>query len=155
MKKAIVFLLAAAMLMLCGCKEALRDDLDAGDVASAVSEVIPGLTEMRESYLKGAMKLDTALFASYSVNINASGTSIDEYGVFKAVSQEGVKDVMKAAEDYLQQRKDNWMPEYMPEERPKLDCARVRSFGLYVVYVIAFDDVRDAAFASAEAALKK
>ncbi|MCR4772101.1 MAG: DUF4358 domain-containing protein [Oscillospiraceae bacterium] len=156
MKKTLAFLLAAAALLLCGCgAQTLRDDLDSAEVADAVGEVIPGLTGMSESYLKGAMKLDTDMFASYSVRINASGTSIDEYGVFKARSPEEVNDVIKAAEDYLQLRRDTWMPEYMPEERPKLDCASVRAFGLYAVYVIAFDDVRDAAFSAAEAALKK
>ena len=155
MKKALAVLFAAAAIVLCGCSQDLRDDLDARDVADAVDAVMPGLAEMSEAYLKGAMKLDTELFASYSVRINASGTSIDEYGVFKAATPGGTEAAVKAVEAYLQLRKDSWMPEYMPQERPKLDSASVRSFGRYVMYVIASDDVRDAAFASAEASLKK
>ena len=109
---------------------------------------------MKESYLSGPMKMDTILFADYLVKINAYGANIDEYGIFKARDEKGVADVKKEAEDYLQMRKDTWMEEYMPEEKPKLMAAEVKVCGLYVLYVIVSDEVRSPILSDFENALK-
>lgn len=157
MKHAVTFFMAVMLLLLCACgaPASYRDDVETDAVARAIDDVIPGLTAMNEAYLKGAMKLDTSLFSEFTVKLSAAGTTIDEYGVFKADSPDSVSMAAKAAEDYILFRKDTWMPEYMPEERPKLDYARVRTMGLYVVYVISGEAERDAAMDAAEAVLKK
>jgi hypothetical protein len=141
----------------CAKKEAYRDDVSMAELSAAVEEGLDasGLAAMEESYLKGAMKLDTSLFADYVVKINAYGVNIDEYGIFKAKDEDSAASVKKAAEDYLKLRRDTWMDEYMPEEKPKLDSARVEARGLYVMYAILSDAQRDRAFESFESALKK
>ena len=63
--------------------------------------------------------------------------------------------VKDAIEGYLKLRRDTWMKEYMPEEKPKLDKAEVKVYGIYVLYVIADDDVREAVYQEVETLLKK
>ena len=79
---------------------------------------------------------------------------VDEYGVFRAKDADAAKELEKQAKDYLANRLETWMDEYMPEEKPKVENAECRVFGNYVVYAILSDANRSAAFKAVEAALK-
>lgn len=158
-KRICSFLLALAALLslpACGGKAAWRSDVPVSALCQAVEKHLDGgsLAAMTESYVKGNMKMDTALFAEWTVKINAYGANIDEYGIFKAPDEAGVSAVKQAAEGYLQLRRDTWMEEYMPEEKPKLTQAAVKVCGLYVIYVIVSDDVRQPILDAFETALK-
>lgn len=159
MKRIICILLCLAALLClgaCGKKAAWRTDVPLSTLAEVVEKHLDGgsLAAMQESYLKGAMKLDPAIFADWLVKINAYGANIDEYGIFKAPDEAGVAAVKQAAEDYLKLRRDTWMEEYMPEEKPKLTQAEVKVCGLYVIYAIVSDDARGKIFTDFENALK-
>ena len=159
MKRSICILLCLAALLClgaCGKKAAWRTDVPLSTLAEAVEKHLDGgsLAAMQESYLKGAMKLDPAIFADWLVKINAYGANIDEYGIFKAPEEAGVAAVKQAAEDYLKLRRDTWMEEYMPEEKPKLTQAEVKVCGLYVIYAIVSDDARGKILTDFENALK-
>ena len=159
MKRSICILLCLAALLClgaCAKKAAWRTDVPLDKLAETVEKHLDGgsLAAMQESYLKGAMKLDPAIFADWLVKINAYGANIDEYGIFKAPDEAGVAAVKQAAEDYLKLRRDTWMEEYMPEEKPKLTQAEVKVCGLYVIYVIVSDDARGKILTDFENALK-
>ena len=159
MKRIICILLCLAALLClgaCGKKAAWRDDVPLDKLAETVEKHLDGgsLAAMQESYLKGAMKMDPSIFAEWLVKINAYGANIDEYGIFKAPDEQGVAKVKQAAEDYLKLRRDTWMEEYMPEEKPKLTQAQVKVCGLYVIYAIVSDDARGKILADFESALK-
>ena len=153
-----ILLILAALLALgaCGKKAAWRTDVPLSTLAETVEKHLDGgsLAAMQESYLKGAMKMDPSIFAEWLVKINAYGANIDEYGIFKAPDEAGVAAVKQAAEDYLKLRRDTWMEEYMPEEKPKLTQAEVKVCGLYVFYTIVSDDVRGKIQTDLENALK-
>ena len=100
------------------------------------------------------MKMDVSDYAGYTVKINAYGANIDEYGIFQAADDKQAKDVEAAVEAYLQLRLDSWMDEYMPEEKPKLSSAEVKSEGKYVMYAILGDADKTAAFEAFAGALK-
>ena len=153
-----ILLILAALLSLgaCGKKAAWRTDVPLTTLADAMEKHLDGgsLAAMQESYLKGIMKMDPAIFSEWLVKINAYGANIDEYGIFKAPDESGVAAVKQAAEDYLKLRRDSWMEEYMPEEKPKLTQAEVKVCGLYVIYAIVADDVRGPILTDCENALK-
>jgi hypothetical protein len=139
----IPIVLSALLLASCSSKNTnVRDDVAVSDIAAAVDTRLEAenFASMNESYLKGAMKLDTSLFKEYEVKINAFGANIDEYGIFKAADNTGIKDVEKAVRDYLQMRLDTWMEEYMPEEKPKLEAAETVTMGSYVMYAILSEE---------------
>ena len=79
----------------------------------------------------------------------------DKSGVFKASDASTVSEIEKRVDDYFKFRLDNWMDEYMPEEKPKLEKAARKTYGLYVVYAILDDTTRADAFDAVEAYLKK
>ena len=140
------------LLAACGEKVEYRDDVKISNLCGTVESGMDrdSLAEMNSGYLSGAMHLDPSMFADYVVKINAYGVNIDEYGIFKARSADEVADVKEAVEGYLQLRRDAWMDEYMPEEKPKLEKAEIKVCGRYVIYVIMSDEARQAAFENFE-----
>lgn len=151
-------LLLVILLGLCACGAKYVEDVPMSRFSSIIdADLVDSkeLAEMNSGYLSGAMHLDPASFASYVVKINAKGVNIDEYGVFRAPDAKSVDGVKDAVEGYLKMRRDTWMKEYMPEEKPKLDKAEVKVFGTYVLYVIASDTVREQVFKDVEKLLKK
>ena len=82
------------------------------------------------------------------------GANVDEYGIFKASSEDGVAAVEQMVQSYLSKRVETWMPEYMPEEFPKVQSAKAQVYGQYVVYCILDDSEKSAVFNAIEAALK-
>ena len=105
---------------------------------------------MTSDYILGMMDIDTSEFAEYTVKLRASGANVDEYGIFKAKSDDDVENVKETVQKYLAMRVDTWMPEYMPEEFPKMQKASVKVMGRYVVYCILDDDVKADVFTSIE-----
>lgn len=153
----ISMLLALSIFAGCGGGSAkVRDDVAVSEVSAAVLEAIGdnALVSIPDTYLAGAMKMDASLFDTYDVKINSMGANIDEYGVFKAKDASQVAAVEQAVKNYIQMRKDTWMVEYMPEERPKLDSAEVKTLGNYVMYAILSDEGKTAAFGAFEKSLK-
>lgn len=138
-----LIIISAAIMASCSSEKVkVRDDVPVSEIAAAVDNRLDSdsFASMNEGYLKGAMKLDTAMFKEYAVKINAYGANIDEYGIFRAGEGKGVKDVEDAVKGYLQMRLDTWMEEYMPEEKPKLESADVLTMGSYVMYAILSDE---------------
>ena len=100
------------------------------------------------------MKIDASSFEEFTVRINAFGANIDEYGIFKAADSSQAKEIKAAVEAYLKLRLDTWMDEYMPEEKPKLTSAEVKTKGNYIMYCILSDSDKAAAFSAFESSLK-
>ena len=155
-------LILATLCSLCACSSGKSTVEYKTDVAvSELAEQITAINDnwnfaaMNENYIAGAMKIDVSGYADYIVNINALGTNVDEFGIFKANDEGSAASVKEDAENYLKFRLDTWMDEYMPEEKPKLENAEVKVCGLYVMYAIFDDATRADAFAAFENYLKK
>lgn len=160
MKKTNIAALAAALVMtLCifaGCGVQAKN-VPVSDIAAAVDTAIgksDSLTEVDDSYIKGYMKIDASSFEEFTVRINAFGANIDEYGIFKAADSSQAKEIKAAVEAYLKLRLDTWMDEYMPEEKPKLTSAEVKTKGNYIMYCILSDSDKAVAFSVFESSLK-
>lgn len=156
MKKAFSILLAAVLLagLLCGCGGSVRNDVPVSELSDKVCAAL-GKTDMTDpgpNYVKGYMKKDAAEIGEYIILKNVMGTSIDEFGIFKAgnLSTDELKGMVG---DYLQLLLDSWM-NYQPEEKPKLDGAETKVVGDYVMYCILSDADRDTAFKAFSDALK-
>lgn len=146
-KKSIVSLLLILSLLAClaGCGKAkYKDNVSLDSLTDLFDKKLgsSSMEAMNSGYLSGAMHLDPTMFGTYVVKLNARGVNIDEYGIFKAKSEDEVEDVKDAVEGYLKLRRDTWMKEYMPEEKPKLDKASVTVCGRYVMYLIVSDELR-------------
>lgn len=142
-----------ALLGACGgpgeASGGVRDDVAVADLAAVAEAEIAdseGLIEPGEGYIVGAMKLEPSELGEYVIKISAYSTSINEYGIFKAGTDEELEALVSDLEDYLAMRNDAWMSEYLPEEYPKLQNAQVRQEGLYCFYVILNSEEANAVF---------
>lgn len=136
--------LALGLLAACG-SEAKQPEMS--EVVAAVEGVVPteGMTQLDANYLKNVFKLDESQYADCLVMTTNVGTTIDEFGIFKGADSAQAAELKTAVEEYLQFRLDSWMPEYLPEEFPKLQGAKLWAEGDYVMYAILSDDAMTAA----------
>lgn len=158
-KNTLAAVLAATMmlLLLCACGGESTKNVAVSDIAAKVDEALgkaDSLSAVDSNYVKGYMKLSEDDYAECVVKINAYGQNIDEYGIFKASDSTQAKALKESVEGYLQLRLDSWMDEYMPEEKPKLTSAEVKTDGNYIMYSILSDSDKSAAFSAFADALK-
>lgn len=158
-KRIIAVLLAAVLLALPSCKEntppSYRSDKTSMEVYTAVAVVVSPdapLAAVDTDYIRYRMMLDTTIMEDYAIYMQNTGTSLDEIGVIKAVSDDTAA-VEKAVKDYLTQRNEEWTGMYLVEEYPKLRDAEYRIFGRYVVYGILSAEDKTALFDAAACTL--
>ena len=149
MKKRIALLLALAMclaaLAACGTDSGAADPgFEAVAEAVKAAAGTDGMAEQSVDYIANMFKLDSGSYADALVMIANMGTTIDEYGIFHGSDAAQTEALQTAVNDYLQLRLDAWMPEYMPEEFPKLQNAKVWTEGNYVFYAILGEDAKTA-----------
>ena len=156
LKKLISLLLigtfACALLVSCG--DGAEKEVPVDDLVAAVEQAL-GKTDMvdpGEGYVKGYMKHTAEEIGDYAIRKTVVGTSIDEFGVFRAGTMTTAQ-LKVMLEDYFKLLQDAWM-NYQPEEKPKLDGAQVTVQGSYVLFTILGDSDRDAAVSAFKAALK-
>ena len=150
------FLLCAFLFAACA-GESAEPKVSFDEMVSAVSAAADGdrtMIAVDTNYIKGSMKIDVDEFESYIVCINAYGANIDEYGIFKTSDAKRAKELGKTLDEYFKFRDDIWMPEYMPDEYPKLQNAEYMIRGNHVMYAILSEDVKSAAFKAFEDCFK-
>lgn len=152
-------MIAPAALASCGAESvSYASDIAVSQLITAADNALnyeETLTQVPDDYIRGMMEIDTSDFADHAVKIRASGTNIDEYGIFKAPDGVPVSDIEAIAQNYFKTRLDIWMDEYMPEEKPKLENAEIEVFGDYVVYCILDDASKDMVFDAVKSELTK
>lgn len=155
MKKTILCALLAILLLLpsCGEKEPVyRTDLTASEISDACAPVLSSaelLAAADEDYIRYRLLLDDSLAESCAVFIQNAGTSLDEFGIAKAPTED-TSALEAAVADFLSRRNEEWTGQYMVEEYPKLEAAEYRTFGRYVIYAILSEEDKTAFFAAAE-----
>ncbi len=134
-----------AALAACGTDSGAADPgFEAVAEAVKAAAGTDGMAEQSEDYIANMFKLDSGSYADALVMIANMGTTIDEYGIFHGSDAAQTEALQTAVNDYLQLRLDAWRPEYMPEEFPKLQNAKVWTEGNYVFYAILGEDAKTA-----------
>ena len=151
MRRTIPVLLLSLGLLLGACGNAPRNDVSLADLSAAIESKIEdsgNLVSPGENYIRGSMNLDPQNLGEYVIKICSMGTNINEYGVFKAENETDAQSLAASLEAYLAERNEAWMPEYLPDQYPKLKDAAVKQNGVYVLYTILTDAERSAAEAA-------
>ena len=155
-----LLLLAIALMTLasCGGKTEIRDDVAVTALAEEVEKHIAGksnLSPVDDDYLMFGMDADLDKLGDYIVKTPESNSSIDEYGIFKAENEEQLEYIKKLIDDYIAYRIEVWDPRYLEQEKPKVEGAKSKVVGNYVVYVMLSASERDAALDAFEKLLTK
>lgn len=129
-----------ALLALCACDgEKINTEVAPADIANAIVNEMgsaDAMTALDESYITGRMEIDLSNCAEYDVRLSTASINVNEFGVFKAKDVDHVEALDADVQAYLAMRLETWMDEYLPEEKPKVENAQVRTFGPYVIYTI-------------------
>ena len=164
-KRAAALLLAlAALLSLAACGGGnktveYRDDLSTALLAELVIAVrddwsFSEQSALYESYARLA-GISMENVGEFTVMFNEMGTNADEFGILKAKDPDKAQLIADLGETYLKFRLSIWMDEYMHEEKPKLENAKVKVCGQSVMAAIMDDATREKALEAFEKALKK
>lgn len=149
--------LLLATLASCG-GDTIKSDVPVSEIASRVDSVISSGGNMAEadgSYVSGYVGIGADMYSEGTVMVRSMGVNVDEYGIFRCADDKQAEELLTAVKAYLKMRDDSWMPEYMPEERPKVQSAEYKVLGNYVMYAILSEDDKKAAFPAFEECLKE
>ena len=155
MKKRLLPLMLVLLLLLPACSEkepVYRTDLSAQQISDACGPILSAhslLAPADEDYIKFRLLPNGTGYESCAVYIQNAGTSIDEFGIVKAPSDDTAT-LEAAIADYLSRRNEEWTGQYLVEEYPKLRDASYKAVGRYVVYAILSEEDKAAFFSAAE-----
>ena len=150
-----VLLLAALFLVACSGSE-YRTDVPIADLQVAVDPCIANAAHLDtadDDYLRFNLA-GTEQATERLVRLAVSGTTLDEYGIFRAETDDDTAALADACTAYLKARNDAWLGLYLVEEYPKLRDAEVKIIGRYVVYLILSEDEKAAVMTAMEETLK-
>ena len=93
-------------------------------------------------------------YAVYSADVN----DINEIGIFHAADEAYVAGILESCEGYIEDMRENsraFISSYAPDQLPKLDAAKVRRLGNYVVYLILPEHLSEEVFEKIEDMLRE
>ena len=157
MKRAVVVAaLSLLCLILCSCAaERYSDSLGSVELAKHLTDEISGLEDYTE-YDDDDIELFTNSYDScilYSKDADDQG----EIGVIRAGSEADAKKLLDEVNAYLERTRSErraFVENYLPAESVKLNSARTRRFGTYVIYAILESERVSELFEAAEEALR-
>ncbi len=149
MKKFTSFvLLITAILTFTACAAegeiTYKNDIPVSAISEAANTALENGKDMvivPETYVTAIMDVNVANFTEYEVYKQVVGAVVDEYGIFKVKDASYIDTALASLNDYINTtRNESMVPQYMPEEQPKLDAAEVKAFGEYVVFCILSEE---------------
>ncbi len=150
MKKNFIKLISAVLclillLSLAACSKDYRDDLKASELASAIEKAAPaegGYAAAESDFADFNMKGITDICDEYVIKLSSADTDMSEFGVFHAKNPTDAKKISDICQKYLDKTLANYNPDYLPEEYPKIQNAKVTVYGNYVVYTMLTETER-------------
>ena len=157
MKRAVVVAaLSLLCLILCSCAaERYSDSLGSAELAKHLTDEISGLEDYAE-YADDDIELFAGAYDScilYSKDADDQG----EIGVIRVGSEQDAKKLLDEVNAYLERTRSErraFVENYLPAESVKLNSARTRRFGSYVIYAILESERVSELFEAAEEALR-
>ncbi|MBR7184631.1 MAG: DUF4358 domain-containing protein [Clostridia bacterium] len=153
----VIAVILLSSLLLAGCtKQTFRNDVPLLELQPIIEPLVTHadhLDTLDDDYRRFNFP-GTEDASEVLIRQSVSGTSLDEYGLFRASELLGADEIADICSAYLKQRNDAWLGLYMLEEYPKLRDAEVKIFGEYVLYMILSEEDKAEVISAVEAALK-
>ena len=160
MNKIFLALLLCLCLFFGACaSKKYSDTLTCKDLTTALKDKIFA-DEQYSEYLQSDVEhiFSNGKISDYCVLYSSSSDDIGEFGVLCAESAEEARKLLSSVEshiDDIRQSKSEFLRNYMPEELSKLENAKAKQFGRYVVFVLHDSDPSSKIFKEAEGLLKQ
>ncbi|MBO7311080.1 MAG: DUF4358 domain-containing protein [Clostridia bacterium] len=156
-----IFIVTIFIFSLSSCSSlSYADGVKCHDIGNEIHTVLNDQKEYAEfenTGINNALDLSDEyddFYAVYSTDTN----DIDEIAIFHAKSKEDAEEILEACQEYIDDMQENsraFISSYAPNELPKLDEARVRRFGNYIVYTVLDAQTANSAFEAIKEALKQ
>ena len=148
-------MVSAVLLVSCGNTK-YRNDASCDELASVVlSESDKEFAEYDDSYADYIIS-DTSICVDLKIIYSLEVNDIDEIGIFKTAYSDTANQLQKELIGYIEDirlTQRAFIESYAPTELTKLESAKVRAFGNYVIYVIASADSANKTISAIENAL--
>ena len=141
MNKLILSLLLCACLFFYACASKKHSDaLTCKDVTTALKGKIFA-NEQYSEYLASDIEhmFNNGKIIDHCVLYSSSSDDVGEFGVLCAETAEEARELLSDVEDHiddLKESKSEFLRNYMPSELSKLENAKAKQFGRYVVFVL-------------------
>ena len=153
----VVIAIVVAMVLFIPQNE-YRDDISSKDLISVGNNSFStngGTYENDDDKILDFTVDETVGLIDYIIIKANNAKNINEIGVFH-VENGKVTDYQKIVEDYLSNLQASYRNmNYLPEETEKVDCAKVKVFGNYIVYSFLNENDTDAFYKAIENELTK
>ena len=131
------------VLSLCACGGGeYTDDITAKDLGDAIVEALAapqGFTAPDSDFVDFNMEGAADLCVDYYVMLSSMNINYNEFGIFHTKNEADAKKVAEICQGYIDLKIEGTNPHYLPQEYPKIQNAKVKVYGCYVVYTILSD----------------
>ena len=155
-----VIILSLLCLAFCSCASVrYSDSLESRDLAKRLTGEISEFgdyVEYDDDEINDLLGL-SADGCDVSVIYSKDSDDQGEIGIIRAASEADAKEVLREAQEYLEQMRVErraFVESYLPRELSKLSSAEARRFGSYVIYTILESEKSTLVFDKVEEALK-
>lgn len=120
-----------------------KNDVSSKELSDAIVEAIAspqGFTAPDSDFVEFNMEGAAALCEDYSIMLSSININMNEFGVFHAKSEKDAESVAAICQSYIDLKIEGYNPHYLPQEYPKIQNAKVKVYGSYVVYTVLTDE---------------
>jgi len=145
---------------LCSCAARYADGISCAELGESMLnsiEEVEEYTEFEDTHKEYYFN-NTEHYDDCSLLYSKDVRDIGEIGIFHAPDENSARAMEEACLKYLDELKTGtraFIESYAPEELAKLDAAKVRRFGCYVVYTVLPSNEANSLFKTIEKTLKK
>ncbi|MFA6948475.1 MAG: DUF4358 domain-containing protein [Eubacteriales bacterium] len=137
----LIIISAVSIFSFASCGgESVAADVPISDFTDKFASILTNsdkLSAVDDSYLSGMLDINASDVDDYILMVQAMGTAIDQYGVFKVTDASKRASVKTSVQSYIDTTKANWANfNYLPEETVKIDNATVVERGNYILFTI-------------------
>ena len=155
----ILVVLMATIVSACTIKNDMyRNDYDSLTLYNIVSNSFyteGGVNVMDNDVLLEFIDIKPEYLIDYTVVKAKDAKNINEIGIFR-VNSDGVNEIKDMVNNYVANLMQSYRAmDYFPEEIEKIDCAKVKVFGNYVIYSFLNEKDSESFYNSIEAAIRK
>lgn len=156
---AILLLCSALIFTSCdGNKSEIKDDIAVSSLVSTAKGQIPndeGYVSVSSDFLKFNFEALPTFKEAEVIIASNSSANLNEVGIFHFSSAEDAKNGEQAVKNYLTAKDESFRNSinYTPDEYPKIENAKAKVIGNYVVYTILTTEDSAKVFSAIEAQL--
>jgi hypothetical protein len=141
-KLKIAAIVAAMMILICGCSEKTAEPTCADVTSAVMSQIeIPSAAEKTVENIGAYYGFDTSTITDMSVFICASGAYPDEIAVFRFTDGDAAKEGLYYVNRRILDQTETF-EDYTPEEMYKLENPVIKQYGNYIIYCALSDNVK-------------